>query len=248
MRPSDPLKYLCRKSFEEILFQTIPLKYLGINGSDSMVWLFEKSKLHEDSDEVCLVAWIHSHVRGAECNFSSIDVHAQFAYSKLYHGTVGMVVELGEDGNYVTHDIYELTEEGQEYVEHCGRTRNLSHVQHEECSSKDFYQSVKEEISHSKELKTITLNMMEETQVANIKEKDACKFCQKEFKSLIKHATQAMSCKSLYSESDISILREKAKEQTRKYKKDYNDTNREKIKIKQQIYNTENKKTIRENQ
>ena len=123
-----------------------------------MVWLYEKSSLPQNTQ---LIAWIHSHVRGAMCGFSSIDVHTQFAYSRMYEGTIGIVVEINDAGVCQNFDFFNLTRYGQEKVELCSRIRNSSSIQHELCSDADFFQSVKGETLLASELKLESFNFME---------------------------------------------------------------------------------------
>ena len=40
--------------------------------------------------------WIHSHVQSVKCNFSSVDVHTQFSYSKIYPNILGLVLEIDD--------------------------------------------------------------------------------------------------------------------------------------------------------
>ena len=88
-----------------------------------------------------VIAWIHSHVKGAPCGFSTIHVHTQYEHMLNYPNIVGIVVEIARSG-VVKADAFSLTEIGFEAVAHCSRTSNLSSVQHGSCSSFDFFKSV----------------------------------------------------------------------------------------------------------
>ena len=232
-----------------------------------MMWLFHKSGIHEDVDDMCLIAWIHSHVRGAYCGLSSIDVHTQFAYRKLYPHCVSLVVEIDDYCQYVTHDFYELSAKGVENVEICGKTRNLSHIQHEDCSEEDFFHSILKNVQVTEEKNVQVFDFTKKSQEKNSlpyqNVQDTCKFCKKKFKSLIRHATQAKSCKEKFSVDDIEELKVQGKERIKEYKRmynkinkdsikrkqeEYNETNSEEIKKKQKIYNTKNASTINSKQ
>ena len=56
----------------------------GSFGMDSLFWCNSESQTAKKygSDRTVLVSWIHSHVRGAECGFSSVDVHTQYALQR----------------------------------------------------------------------------------------------------------------------------------------------------------------------
>ena len=41
-----------------------------------------------------LISWIHSHVGGVPCGFSSIDMHSQFLYERAYPGILGTVFQI----------------------------------------------------------------------------------------------------------------------------------------------------------
>ena len=71
----------------------------GINAAESMEWIFHQSDIAKSDNNPKIMAWIHSHVRGSECGFSSIDVHTQYAFSRIYNGILGMVVEIDKAGN-----------------------------------------------------------------------------------------------------------------------------------------------------
>ena len=52
-------------------------------------------------------AWIHSHVSGNKCFFSSIDLHTQFAFEQCSPDVLGCVVELGEtEAKMIGNDVY----------------------------------------------------------------------------------------------------------------------------------------------
>ena len=72
-------------------------------------WIFDKTY---EKDPV-LVTWIHSHVRGVPCCFSSIDMHTQYAYERVHPGIFGTVFQINEQNGCVKYDFYKLTEKGK---------------------------------------------------------------------------------------------------------------------------------------
>ena len=70
---------------------------LGIEGQNSLMWAFDKFKV-DRKEKPCLISWIHSHVGGSECFFSSIDNHTQYSYQKVHKGVLGLVVEIKPNG------------------------------------------------------------------------------------------------------------------------------------------------------
>ena len=111
---------------------------------DTGAWIVWSSQIAEKHGEnVAVVSWVHSHVRGIACSFSSIDMHAQYAYNKHFPGILGLVFQIGLNGDLQKFDFYSLTGIGTAAVGRCSRSRNLSRHLHEECKSDSFYQSQK---------------------------------------------------------------------------------------------------------
>ena len=126
-----------------ILFSFI----LGIENEDSLPWAFETFKTERNKTPI-LIAWIHSHVRGAECSFSSIDNHTQHAYSKLHREVLGLVIEIQPNGKKGVYDFFELSKLGIEAIERCSRSKNcITTAQHDSCTGRKFYQSAMEKVS-----------------------------------------------------------------------------------------------------
>ena len=90
----------------------------GIEGEDSLPWSFKTLKL-ERGEKPVLIAWIHSHVRGSDCGFSSIDNHTQHSFSKLHKGVLGLVIEIKKNDQRGPHDFFELTKIGRKTIEIC---------------------------------------------------------------------------------------------------------------------------------
>ena len=86
--------------------------FLGIGGKDTQIWITENSQVLK-SNGGTYAAWIHSHVSGNTCFFSSIDLHTQFVFEQFSSDVLGCVVELGETkvntkGNLQLHLIYTI--------------------------------------------------------------------------------------------------------------------------------------------
>ena len=97
---------------------------VGIGDENSIEWAFRTLK-DKGSKKPLLLAWIHSHVRGAECCFSSIDCHTQHSYSKIHKGVLGLVIEIGHDGQKGVHEFYEMSYYGKQIVEICSHQMAL---------------------------------------------------------------------------------------------------------------------------
>ena len=94
-----------------------------------------------------MIAWIHSHVRGAKCNFSSIDNHTQYAYSKVHKGVLGLVIEIQSNGMRGVYDFFELTRIGKQTIQKCSKKPDcITTAQHESCSGKNIYQSASDQV------------------------------------------------------------------------------------------------------
>ena len=110
-------------------------------GEDTVKIAFESFK-DETGKEPCLIAWIHSHVGLVECNFSSVDLHAQLSYSKIYDGILGLVLKIEENGQLGQYDFFELSRSGKRHVQNCSKKVDCSsRVQHSSCNNSTYYQS-----------------------------------------------------------------------------------------------------------
>ena len=102
---------------------------------------------NENSRRPVLLAWIHSHVQSVSCNFSSVDVHTQHTFAKVYDGILGLVVELNENGQLGKYDFFEMTVHGERMVEKCSRKKNCNIMeQHQSCNNDHFYKSSFEKV------------------------------------------------------------------------------------------------------
>ena len=88
------------------------------------------------------MSWIHSHVGGAECFFSAVDVHTQHTLAKYHEAVIGMVIQLNENDEIVHHDFYEMSRQGLRHVENCSKKRNCnSRQQHDSCYDTNLYKT-----------------------------------------------------------------------------------------------------------
>ena len=91
-----------------------------------------------------IIGWVHSHVRGVKCFFSSLDVHNQYLSQRLDSNHLGLVVQIHPDGSLVDHDYYRLTSLGMTTVTNClnGSFEDNS-KQHPSCGGDNLYMSQK---------------------------------------------------------------------------------------------------------
>ena len=107
------------------------------------MWISNNSKtMSKGNGTYC--AWIHSHVRGNQCFFSSVDLHTQYAFELTVPHILGLVIELNAS-EMVSFDFYKLSESGKSHIANCNATNGL----HPECSSSQFYQSIKHKVNLS---------------------------------------------------------------------------------------------------
>ena len=90
--------------------------------------------------KLSIAAWVHSHVQGVECCFSSIDVHTHLMLKNTFNDILGLVFELDEYGDPNKHDFYQLSTKGLLSVRKC---RKPSSDFHDECARKSYYLSQK---------------------------------------------------------------------------------------------------------
>ena len=103
----------------------------------------------EKMKKPCLISWIHSHVRGMECSFSSIDNHTQHTYAKMYKGVLGLVIEIKTNGKKGIYDFFEMSSNGRKAIEDCSRKKNcITNVQNEK-KSQNFVKKMKKFILNS---------------------------------------------------------------------------------------------------
>ena len=93
------------------------------------------------------MSWIHSHVGGAECFFSAVDVHTQHTLAKYHEAVIGLVIQLNENDKIVHHDFYEMSEQGLIHVDNCSKKRNCnSRQQHDSCYNTNLYKTARDKV------------------------------------------------------------------------------------------------------
>ena len=100
--------------------------------------MFSQSGTAKTGKDVRLVSWIHSHVRGNRCGFSSVDVHTQLSMNFLFPQITVIVIEIDALGHCAKFDSYALTEIGAQVVKTFARTKGLGSELHANCSNLDF--------------------------------------------------------------------------------------------------------------
>ena len=77
------------------------------------------------------MAWVHSHVDGNKCFFSSLDCHTQRTIQCQIPDALGIVLEIDKEKNLIQSDYYQLTPFGMKHVERC---RDTSQQLHSRCN------------------------------------------------------------------------------------------------------------------
>ena len=101
----------------------------------------------ENEDKI--IGWVHSHVRGVKCFFSSLDVHNQYIWQRLDPNHIGLVVQIHPDESLVDHDYYKLTSVGMKTVKNCldgslNQGLNINNSRpHSSCGRDNLYMSQK---------------------------------------------------------------------------------------------------------
>ena len=200
MAPQILLKIKVKIANNSLFHIKTMLIHIGILGQDTQMWIAEHSESFTSQRNPSIVAWIHTHVNGNECFFSSIDVHTQFAYEKIFPDVLGCVVELHKY-KVANVEFYQLTEQGDSKVAKC---REKGH--HESCSNPAYYQSSKLEVDLSGPVPN-TLNVFDartgvllqfKMEVNESIFKVKCLYCSKYFKpaSIMVHISKSFKCSS----------------------------------------------------
>ena len=115
---------------------------------DTCAWIIWSSNIAKrNGKEVSVISWVHSHVRGIAVSFSSIDVHTQYVYNKTFPGILGLVFQIGLQGECQTYDFFSLTGIGTAVVGRCSETKNMARHLHEECNNNLYYHSQKRAVT-----------------------------------------------------------------------------------------------------
>ena len=207
-----------------------------------------------------LMLWIHTHVRGSYCGFSSIDCHTQFAYKTISSEVLGLVAELDSEGLCKDYDFLELTDLGQNSVKKCGRSSNLSHIQHESCSEPGYFQSAKDKVIFSDELTLKVHDYRSVSSTENIQDSsplhmrpsssktssspafnwNSCKCCQKDFKNILCHLSKSTTCKTFYGD-EFQLMKEFKEKERKAYQQQYKKENTEKLRKRKRDYDENNR-------
>ena len=218
---------------------------LGIGDHhDSISWLHQSEEFSTKGKT--LVLWIHTHVRGSLCGFSSVDVHTQYAYRLMSSNILGLVIELNNSGECGEFDFFELTNDGNGIVRNCGRTKNISSIQHESCARKELYKSAKDRITISDNISTKVQDFRFEEINLSLKEEHDwthCKNCKKDFKNILLHLSRMQKCRRTYGK-EYDKMKEVKAEEKKKYGKDYYHKNVDSIKKRKLNFANSNRESI----
>ena len=209
---------------------------------DSISWLYESSNFNIANKKPILAFWLHTHVRGSLCGFSSVDVHTQYAYRLIAPQVLGGVIQLEHDGSCQNYDFFELTSAGNKAVGKCGKTMNLSSIQHESCASEDFYASVQHRIVISDDI-LVNVHDFRSEEPDQTFVWSYCKNCKKEFKNILLHLSKSNQCKKTYGKEFEKMKEFKANEK-KKYIKDYSKKNAENIRKRKLEYMNLNREKV----
>ena len=107
--------------------------------NDTCAWISMNSPMKKKyGSKLSIAAWVHSHVEGVECCFSSVDLHTQFTWSQVFPDILGLVFEIDQDGLPAEYDFYGLTTQGITKLRECRKPGSDGHV---ECDKKSYYTS-----------------------------------------------------------------------------------------------------------
>ena len=113
----------------------------GIENYDTLAWIMEKSETAKTHfGNTTILAWIHSHVNGNQCDFlSSIDVHNQRTLELTFGHIQCMVVEIDpKNPMKKAFCTYSLTGLGRRRLDGCKHSPNDFH---ESCRRPYYYES-----------------------------------------------------------------------------------------------------------
>ena len=123
----------------------------GINGQDTVWYIQEylKPEIEEryHNSQFQILTWIHTHVRGTNICFSSVDLHTQHVYETYYNQhCFGLVFEVRDTNSRFDYkyDALVLSEAGKIRAQNC---REAGSSFHSQCFDNSLYCSVKESIN-----------------------------------------------------------------------------------------------------
>ena len=248
-RSNDDVTYMQELIFPNQVGTTISVEDTGINGQPTSIWISENSSCFKTCQDATYVTWIHSHINGTPCGFSSTDIHNQFSYEQLIPKIIGCVVELGPRKSLKT-DFFKLTKDGSDKVKHCQNDQDF----HESCSGfahPNLYKSVLQHVevcpNPPSELRIFDARNSENIDL-QISFKDAeatvkCNACSSYHPSngIVKHIVKSRKCSHHLKGATIEGIR-----QITKHISDLN--RRAKKRVSDSIRYEKNKKTILEKQ
>ena len=123
---------------------------------DTTLWI----QLHSDTfkkygDSARIIAWMHTHVGGNECFFSSVDVHTQLSIQSNIPNAIGIVMEISEFNTLENVEYYKLSEFG---VKHVSKCKESGLQMHPNCHESNLYTSVKQLIKLDNKIPIRTKN------------------------------------------------------------------------------------------
>ena len=126
--------------------------FTGTFDYNSIEWILENSETAKRHKKTTILAWLHTHVSGNQCNFlSSVDVHMHKSMESTFEQILTIVVEITKKGEK-KHQAYDLTQMGRTRA---GRCRQ--HGFHNACARKEFYHKVDCQFIFKEPLKVHTL-------------------------------------------------------------------------------------------
>ena len=192
-------------------------------------------------EDVIPISWIHTHVGGHPCGFSSVDMHSQYRHGEF--GMFGTVFEISRKNICEKFDFYTLTEEGTNVV---GACNNPASVQHSSCYSFDFFSSIMAQVSIVDSLPLQMSNFSTIISIEGFSDQDPemCKCCFRRVpeKNLMRHFGKHKACKLAYGD----VYKNNVMKRNRQKQARYDQANREKIRQKQAKYYENNKEKVRQ--
>ena len=199
-----------------------------------------------------ILAWIHSHVNGAKCFMSSIDLHTQFILENNFPNILAIVVQIGP-GNKFKNECYQLSEKGSQRIQSCNNENKHSpNVLHKYCSYPRFFECLTRKVdfsfntfvvidkrSHHKELSSRAVSNEIKTDQTDLW---ICKACDKRFnpQSILRHL-RVKKCRIQFTSEEIVEFGKQSDTARRKYQSNYQSSYRPK-------YNEANKLIVNKRQ
>ena len=188
-----------------------------------------------------IVAWVHTRPPGPnKCEFTSIDMHNQFALTKyVSKDIIGIVVEIRKDDfiwNAMGLNVF-----GEQRVDFCGKKYNCPFELHKWCDCDCLYESCRSNVNLCKEIpdgqnEVILANFMVkikngqswfnlaveptygDSEEDNPEDEVTCENCDKKFvqSTILMHLSHRKDCKSHYGPRFEDMKRKKNRHKKRK--------------------------------